>query len=215
MNFEFESELLWRILGLFAFNTIIMAILIFGMYYPKAKRLDFIFTFFMIGSVVFFLSYLMSKVEVNLGFALGLFAIFGIIRYRTDQIPIKEMTYLFIVIGLSLINAITGEVIIFWETLVANLAMLGLVWAYEKLQSVKKEASRIIIYDKLELLKKGSEATLILDLTETTGLNIYRIEIMKYNLFKKTALIRAFYHPEKNGLVMDVPEGSSNDSDED
>ena len=91
----------------YGIHLIILIILIFGIYYTTYRRKNFVFTFFLIGSIVFFLSYVMSKLNLSMGFALGLFAIFGIIRYRTDLIPIREMTYLFIIIGLSVLNGLT------------------------------------------------------------------------------------------------------------
>ena len=100
----FDDDL-WKLLFRFALNTAVMLLIVRMIYYPIARRKDYLFTYIMISILTFFICFTLKKFDLGLGMALGLFAIFGIIRYRTDPIPIKEMTYLFIIIGVSVINA--------------------------------------------------------------------------------------------------------------
>ena len=96
------SEMLFR----FIINSFFIFILIHCFYYKKSRRLDYYFTFSLISISIFFLIFLLGSVKIKVGMALGLFAIFGIIRYRTETVPVREMTYLFVIISLSVINAL-------------------------------------------------------------------------------------------------------------
>ena len=105
----FDSQDFWRLLLKTFFNLTVVALIARGIYYPLTKNKDYLFTYLLISLTVFVLCVLLDDVKLQLGFALGLFAIFGIIRYRTDPIPIKEMTYLFLVIGISVVNALANK----------------------------------------------------------------------------------------------------------
>ena len=119
----FDSKDFWRMVTKTIFNLIIITIVVRYIYYPITKNKDYLFTYFLISLTVFLLCILLDSVKLQLGFALGLFAIFGIIRYRTDPIPIKEMTYLFLVIGISVVNALSNKKISHAELVFANLLM--------------------------------------------------------------------------------------------
>jgi len=132
-----------------------------------------------------------------LGFALGLFAIFGIIRYRTINIPIKEMTYLFIIIGVSVINALANKKISYSELLFTNVAIVAIVWGFERIWFLKHESTKMILYEKIELIKPENYSLLLQDLNTRTGLDINRIEIGKINFMRDTVEVKIFYY---NGL---------------
>ena len=152
----------------------------------------------MISLTVFILCILLDNVKLELGFALGLFAIFGIIRYRTDPIPIKEMTYLFLVIGVSVLNFLANKKISHAELLLGNFLIIAITYGLEKIWLLKHETRKNITYEKIELIVPERREELIADLSKRTGLDIIRIEIRRIDFLKDTANIRIFYYEEDN-----------------
>ncbi|MDX9930836.1 MAG: DUF4956 domain-containing protein, partial [Bacteroidales bacterium] len=146
-SFTGFPELLVR----FGINLAVIILLVRWLYYSGSRRKDYLFTYILISTVVFFLCYLLESVTLQIGFALGLFAIFGIIRYRTNPMPIKEMTYLFLVIGVSVINALTAGTSIY-EILFANLAVLLITFGLEKVWLLRHTSSKTIVYEKINLI---------------------------------------------------------------
>ena len=143
---------------------------------------------------VFLLCVLLDSVKLELGFALGLFAIFGIIRYRTDPIAIKEMTYLFLVIGVSVVNALANKKISYSELLFANLMIVGVTFGLERIWLLKHESRKNIIYEKINLIKPENRSKLISDLKDRTGIDVVRVEIRKIDFLKDIAYLRIFYY---------------------
>ena len=188
----FDGPTLWQMLFRFAINLLFCWIIIGLFYYRKSRRRDYYFTFLMLSITIFFMIFLMDNVKVQIGFALGLFAIFGMIRYRTESIPIREMTYLFISIGLSVINglAMTAS---YAELLLTNLIIVAAVWIFESHKSKNRVETKIILYEKIELVKAGREAELKADLEERTGLDIIRLEVGHINFLKDVAYIKVHY----------------------
>jgi len=181
----------------FGFNLFITVIVVRFIYYPVTKRKDYLFTYLMFSVIVFFLCQLLSNVKLGLGFALGLFAIFGIIRYRTDPIPIKEMTYLFVVIGISAINGLANKKISYTELIFTNIAITAITYGLEKVWLLKHESRKTVILEKIELIKPENQQKLIDDLRERTGLNIHRTEIGRIDFLRDTARVRVFYYEEE------------------
>jgi hypothetical protein len=167
----------------------------------------------MISSVVFLLCFLLNSVKLEIGFALGLFAIFGIIRYRTDSISVKEMTFLFIVLGISVINALANKKISYAELFFTNLIIIVLVWLMERIWLVNKEGKKIIEYEKIDLIKPEKEAELLADLKSRTGLDITRMEIGKIDFLKDTARIRIFFNISEHGKNFEDEVVSTDDDD--
>lgn len=184
------SDLLVR----FTFNTVMIFIVVHLIYSKNSKRKDFYFSYLAIGVIVFFLSSLLNNVKLELGFALGLFAIFGIIRYRTDAIPIKEMTYLFVVIGISVINALANKKVSYTELAFTNTAIVFGLWLLEKRLMLKQEGSIKLIYEKIENIHLKSEEILLADLKERTGIDIVRYEVEKIDFLKDIAVIRLYFN---------------------
>jgi hypothetical protein len=141
INLSDFLELLVR----FSFNLIVVIILVRYIYYPVARRKDYLFTYILISTVIFALCFLLENVKLEIGFALGLFAIFGIIRYRTSQIPIKEMTYLFLIIGISVINALANKKISYTELVFANFGIIFVTLLLERVFLLKHESRKTII----------------------------------------------------------------------
>ena len=187
------SELLIR----FLLNTFVIGLIVRVFYYPKSKRRDYFFTFLLIAISVFLLIFLMGGVKLKIGFALGLFAIFGIIRYRTESVPIREMTYLFLIIAVSAINGLATS-ISYVELLATNLLFILSIWACESNHWVKHVASKLVMYDNINLITPEKEAELIEDLKKRTGLDILRVEVGAIDFSKDTAMEKIYYEPLTN-----------------
>jgi hypothetical protein len=201
----------------FFLNLGVIMILVRWLYYSGTKRKDYLFTYVLISSLVFLLCYLLESVKLQIGFALGLFAIFGIIRYRTNSIPIKEMTYLFLVIGVSVINALTSTKTSFADLIFTNLAIVFITYSLEKLWLLKNESSKLVIYEKIELIRKGRYEELVRDLEERTGIeNINRVEVGKINFLRDTCELTIFYFEKKLNRTDSTENSESiNDDDDD
>ena len=171
-------------------------------YYPIAKRKDFLFTYFLFSISIFTMCFLLESVKLEMGFALGLFAVFGIIRYRTDAIPIKEMTYLFIVIGMSVMNALINKKISIAELMFANVAILAMTYCLEHVWLLRHESQKLVVYEKITLIQKGRSAELIADLEERTGIKINRVEIGKIDFLRDTVMVKIyFYEDQQDGHI--------------
>ncbi len=190
----FDSKDFWRMVSKTVFNLLIITIIVRYIYYPVTKNKDYLFTYFLISLTVFLLCVLLDSVKLQLGFALGLFAIFGIIRYRTDPIAIKEMTYLFLVIGVSVVNALSNKKISHAELVFANLLIVFVTYGMERLWLLKHETRKNIIYEKIELIVPERRAELIADLKERVGVDVIRVEVRRIDLLKDIANLRIFYY---------------------
>ncbi|MEA3494661.1 MAG: DUF4956 domain-containing protein [Bacteroidota bacterium] len=199
----------------FFFNTLIIVIIVRYIYYPISKRKDYLFTYTLIATVIFLLCFMLENVKLQLGFALGLFAIFGIIRYRTQQIKIKEMTYLFIVIGVSVINALANKKISYTELLFSNVAIITVTYLLEKRMLLRHESRKVIDYEKIDLIKPEKRKELLADLENRTGLKIKRIEIGKINFLRDIARIRLYYYEDEINYADDVDDYDNRDDDDD
>jgi hypothetical protein len=181
----------------FLLNTVLVWLIVRFMYTKHSKRKDFYFSYLAISAVVFMLCFLLNSVKLELGFALGLFAIFGIIRYRTSTIPIKEMTYLFIIIGISVINALTNKQVSYVELFFTNAIIILGLWLLELVLSLKQEESVRIVNEKIENIHVMSETNMLKDLKERTGIDVKRYKIEKIDFLKDVADITIYY--EING----------------
>ncbi len=173
------------------FTTIVVRLV----YYRLYKSRDYVFTYFLINVVTFTLAHLLSNVPIELGFALGLFAVFGILRYRTEAIKVRDLTYLFVVIGIALLHALANDGIALAELLIANGAIVGTVALLEAAPFSKREESRVIHYDRLDLLSPESSAALLADLRTRTHLPVERCEIGNVDLLRDCADITIHYRP--------------------
>jgi hypothetical protein len=175
-------------------NSLVLVLLVRWIYYSVTRRKDYLFTYILIGSIIFLLCYLLESVKLQLGFALGLFALFGIIRYRTSQIPIREMTYLFLVISLSMINALVNKKIGMVDVIFANLFVVGLAYGFEKRWLLKHESVKMVLFEKIDLIKPEKYDLLIKDLKERTGIDtIKRVEVGKIDFLHDTCQLKVYY----------------------
>lgn len=202
-----DVEDLLELISRFVINLSFLLIIVRYIYYPVAKRKDFLFTYILISMSIFLLCFLLENVKLDLAFALGLFAIFGIIRYRTDAIPIKEMTYLFIVIALSVMNALVNKKVSLAEMIFANAAITVASYGLEKIWLLRHESRKTIVYEKIDLIVPEKRAELLLDLESRTGLNINRIEIGQIDFLRDTALILVFFYQDEQADHMESTKG--------
>lgn len=190
IDLEDFLELIFR----FGFNLLVITLIVRTLYYRTSHRKDYFFTYILISTTIFLLCYLLENVKLELGFALGLFAIFGIIRYRTRQIPIKEMTYLFVVIGVSVINALANRKISYAELLFTNAAIFMVILVIERFLLLKHEERKVIEYEKIDLIVPEKREELIADLEKRVGVKINRIEIGKINFLRDSARILIYFY---------------------
>ena len=184
----------------FFINLFFVGIVVRCFYYPKCKRSEFFFTFILIAISIFLLIYLLGGVKLKTGFALGLFAIFSIIRYRTEQVAIREMTYLFIIIAMSAINGLVMEELSYSEMIVANLLFIASIWICESHLFIKHLSYKVIKYDNINLITPDKEAELIEDLKKRTGLNIVKVEVGGIDFLKDAAIIKMYYRPTDDSI---------------
>ena len=177
----------------FILNFTFLTVIIRFVYYPSSKRKDYVFTYYLISLIVFFLCFTLKKYNLDIGMALGLFAIFGIIRYRTDPIDIKEMTYLFVVIGVSVINSLANKKMSYAEILAANALIIFILIIIERYWALKQEESKFIVYENIENIKPENYGILKTDLENRTGLTINKVNIGKVDFLKDTAEVTIFY----------------------
>lgn len=165
-------------------NILFTAAVVRGVYYRLYRDRDYTFTYFVINLVTFSIAYLLSHVPVEMGFALGLFAVFGILRYRTEAIQVRNLTYLFVVIGIALVNALANGGIPTVVLVLINIVIAGTVTVLEGASFSAREQSRLVYYDRLDLLGPGTTAELIADLRQRTHLPVERVEIGNVDLLR-------------------------------
>lgn len=201
-------DLLFRLI----INTVFTIIIARVFYFPRNRRQDFFFTFILVGFCIFMLIHLMGDAKIKTGIAMGLFAIFCIMRYRTESVPIREMTYLFFVISLAAINALAWEADIsgkhpeflvpeltaMGELILTDLLFLLILYLAERRKWVKSLSSKYIKYDKIELVTPDNYHELIADLKARTGLDIVKAEIGNIDFLKDMALVKIYYRSNKD-----------------
>lgn len=189
-----QSQSLLSLAILFFFNLLVCWCIVHFFYYRKSKRTDYYYTFMLFSVTVFLLMFLLNNVNLGMGFALGLFAIFGMIRYRTEMVPIREMTYLFVIIGIAVINGLAmsqGYI----NLLIINLLFILVVAIFDGVFTARRLPAKIILYDKIELVKHGREAELKADLENRTGLEILKFEVGHIDFLRDVAYVKIYYKP--------------------
>lgn len=210
IDFEDLSQLLFR----FLLNTIVLFSIVRYIYLKHSTRRTFTFSYIAVGTTVFLLCFLLNNVKLELGFALGLFAIFGIIRYRTDAIPFKQMTYLFVIIGLSVMNALANKKVSYSELLFTNFAIYAGLWLLERYLSFKQEGSMKIVYENISNIHHDKYDILMKDLKERTGFEIKHFEIESINYLKDTANIIIYFNTSDNSYYIEEDMMNNNQTDE-
>lgn len=197
-NFCLSSNL-FNLCMSFLLNTLVVWTIVHFFYYPKGHRRDYYFTFMLLSVSIFMLIYLLlqNASDMGIGAALGLFAIFGIIRYRTESVPIREMTYLFFLVALSVLNGKTGE-LNFMSRIIVNLIFVGIVWVCENYLSAYKEGCKFVRYDNIDLITPDRYNELKADLEKRLGIDITRVEVGAVDFLTDMTMLRVFYKdPDK------------------
>jgi hypothetical protein len=189
----FHSQTIWGILIRFALHLISLVILIRILYFRYSKKEKFMFTFYLIGIIVFFICALLKDIGMGLGLGFGLFAIFSILRFRTRNFSVKDMAYIFTTIGISVINSMNMPEVPIFGYLIINFIIIISVFILE--EHLKKNMFRkySIFYDNLELLKPGNNHKLIKDLSSRTGLKVLWVKIRNMDLKRNVAEVEVFY----------------------
>jgi hypothetical protein len=200
LGWEIFHNDFWELLFKFGLDLLVVYILIRRIYYPIHRKKDFLFTYFLFNVLIFFLCGLLNSVKLSTGFAFGLFAIFSILRYRTEQISIKDMTYLLAVIAVAVMNALFGKKVSLVELLFTNSLILITTYVLEHLWLTRHEAMRQIIYERIDLIKPENREKLMDDLRERLGVRPSRIEVGRIDLLRDTAQLRVFYYDDEQGL---------------
>ena len=175
-----------------AINLIFCGFIIHKLYYPKSKRRDYYFTFALISLSIFFMIFLLGSVKIKVGFALGLFAIFGIIRYRTEQMPVREMTYLFILIAVSVINAL-AVTLTYAELILTNCLFVCFIWLFEDIPWIKHVSEKLVKYDRIDLITPEHYDEMKADLEKRLGFPIIRFEVGAVDFLKDVAMVKVYY----------------------
>ena len=176
----------------FAINMIFCGFIIHKLYYPKSQRRDYYFTFALISLSIFFMIFLLGSVKIKVGFALGLFAIFGIIRYRTEQMPVREMTYLFVLIAVSVINAL-AVTLTYGELILTNILFVCSIWLFEDIPWIKHVSEKLVKYDRIDLITPEHYDEMKAELEKRLGFPIIRFEVGAVDFLKDVAMVKVFY----------------------
>lgn len=196
LDIPFFDDDFYKMCVRFIINFSVLTALIRGCYYNFSKKVDYLFTFYLVGTVVFFLCFTLKKYEIDLGLALGLFAIFGILRYRTDQIKVREMTYLFIIIGISVINSLSNKKMSYIEIITANSLIVLIAYYFDRYWNKQRTSSKDITYQSLEHIRPEHHEILKTELEEKLGFKILKIEIGQIDFEKQSVKIKIRYNKE-------------------
>ncbi|MDQ3365886.1 MAG: DUF4956 domain-containing protein [Myxococcota bacterium] len=174
-------------------NLMFTSIVVAAIYFRLYRNREFVFTYYVFNVITFSLCVLLSKVPMELGFALGLFAVFGILRYRTEEIRMRDLTYLFIVIGIGILNAVANKRVSLVELVTVNAVIVGITAAVELPAAGRRQGSTPMLYDNLALLRPDRRPALLADLAARTGYEVVRVEIHKIDLLRDAAELTIFY----------------------
>ncbi len=192
---KMSAKLIFRLL----IDLSAIFILIRFIYYPIYKHRELFFTFFIFNIIIFLISFLLNKVDLSMGAAFGLFAVFSMLRYKTEEIAIKDMTYLFLVIAIGLVSAVTkikdtADEIEYIFLIGINVVVLVVTYLLESNIFMRKESVKTILYENIEMIKDGKQADLLADLKLRTGFNVHRYSIHKIDFLKDAAQIKIYFY---------------------
>ena len=183
----------YKMIFRFLINIFFLTALIKYSYYKFSKKAEYLFTFYLVGTIVFFLCFTLKKYEIDLGLALGLFAIFGILRYRTDPLKVREMTYLFVVIGLSIVNALSNKKMSYTEIFVANSIVVAMAYFLDRYWNQQKTNTKDILYESLEHIRPEHHELLKTELEHKLGFEILSISLGQIDFKAETVKIKIRY----------------------
>ncbi len=198
----------YSVFGLaFLVDLIVACIIVLGIYFPTEKDKKYVLTFFAFNISIFLIATLFSQVDLSLGFGFGLFAIFSILRYRTDPLPVREMTYLFILMALPVVNVVLMAEGHYLETTIANSAILAVFFVVDRALGFRYEAHKTVTYEKIEWIKPQHYESLLEDLRDRTGLPVTRCEVGKVDFLHDVAEVKIYYQEPSAGFSGDIKKG--------
>ena len=174
------------------FDLFFTSFIVLFVYIRKHGKTEYVFTFFLFNLITFSVCFLLRKIEIELGFALGLFAVFGILRYRTEPIRTRDLTYMFVVIGLAILNALVSKKVSLAEVLLVNSSIAVVIAGLEYAPFLKRDRSRKIVYDNMELVRGNDHEALMVDLRARTGLAITRVTVDEFDLLRDVAIVTVY-----------------------
>lgn len=185
----------WRLL----IDLASVFVLVRLIYYPNYRHRELFFTFFIFNLIIFLISFLLNKVDLSMGAAFGLFAVFSMLRYRTEDISIKDMTYIFLSIAIGLVSAVTKikdtpDLFEHFFVCAVNGVTLGVAWLLESRVLMKKEAAKVVVYENIELIREGRHEEMLADIRNRTGINAHRFSIQKIDFLRDSAQIKIYYY---------------------
>lgn len=191
-----STDLLNLVLGA-VLNLVVALVIVRFIYYPRTQDRNYVFSFLAFNTVIYFVLALLTSVELSVGVGFGLFAIFSVLRYRTEETPIREMTYLFVLIALPVMNAVLMPTTNLAQLLLANGVVVAVLYVLEQGWGFRFEASSRVTYERIELIRPDRRAELIADLRIRTGLPVKRVQIGRIDLLRDATEIMLYYDPEE------------------
>lgn len=193
---KLSDKFFWR----YGLDLLSMFVLVRMIYYPIYRRKEYVFTYFLFNTLIFVITYLLNKVDMSMGAAFGLFAVFSLLRYRTEDISAKEMTYLFLSIALGLINAVSKAT--WFEISLINAIVLTLTFLLDGNLLMKNEFYYDVQYENLSLIHPDRYPELLQDLRKRTGFNVHQARIVKVDFLIDAAVVRIYYYHDKPKAVL-------------
>ena len=187
-----DTQNLIHLLVRFAFNLLVSWLIVRFCYYRKSGRRDYVLTFMLFSSAMFLLIFLMENVKLQIGLTLGLFAIFGVIRYRTETVPVREMTYLFIIIATAVINGLALN-ISYAELVAADALVVALLWIMESRLLLRHTSAKLVLYERIDLIVPERRAEMVADLERRLGIRIDRAEVGHVDFLRDVAFVKVYY----------------------
>lgn len=187
-----DTQNLIHLLMRFAFNLLVSWLIVRFCYYRKSGRRDYVLTFMLFSSAMFLLIFLMENVKLQIGLTLGLFAIFGVIRYRTETVPVREMTYLFIIIATAVINGLALN-ISYAELVAADALVVALLWIMESRLLLRHTSAKLVLYERIDLIVPERRAEMVADLERRLGIRIDRAEVGHVDFLRDVAFVKVYY----------------------
>jgi hypothetical protein len=187
-----DTQNLIHLLMRFAFNLLVSWLIVRFCYYRKSGRRDYVLTFMLFSSAMFLLIFLMENVKLQIGLTLGLFAIFGVIRYRTETVPVREMTYLFIIIATAVINGLALN-ISYAELVAADALVVALLWSMEGRLLLRHTSAKLVLYERIDLIVPERRAEMVADLERRLGIRIDRAEVGHVDFLRDVAFVKVYY----------------------
>lgn len=189
-----ESQSLLQLVLRFAFNLLVSWLVVRFCYLERCGKKEYGLTYLIFSAAMFLLIFLMESVKLQIGLTLGLFAIFGVIRYRTETVPVREMTYLFVIITIAVINGLALN-ISYAELLLANILLVGLLCILEWIRNRKRTDSKVVLYDRIDLIVPEKRTELKADLEKRLGTKVVNVEVGHVDLLKDAAYVKVYYVP--------------------